>query len=282
MPYSIKQILSNAADKLNKLGINNPGLDARVLLQHILDKPYEYLLINHYKQLNQLEIEAFEKALARRLNQEPIAYIIGVKEFYSREFIVNNHVLIPRADTELLVDVALSLLKKPSLREETVSFDEAIQLKNSDLQNFFITSSGFSRRFAPRNDDSGIHRPIHSRNDEYTEILELGTGSGCIAISLLLELPNSTVTATDISLDAIEVAKSNASKHQVTDRLDIIQSNWFENIGNKKFDLIVSNPPYIAETEKPEMAIETINYEPQLALFAEEDGLEAYKIIAAN
>ncbi|HJD55336.1 MAG TPA: bifunctional peptide chain release factor N(5)-glutamine methyltransferase PrmC/tRNA (guanosine(46)-N7)-methyltransferase TrmB [Rickettsia endosymbiont of Pyrocoelia pectoralis] len=260
MQYSIKQILSEATDKLNKIGINNPGLDARVLLQYILDKPYEYLLINQDKQLNQLELEAFEKVLARRLKHEPIAYIVGAKEFYSREFIVNKYVLIPRSDTELLVDIALSLLKKPSLRatKRSVAISEILPEIASSTPT------------------------VSSRNDKLLSILELGVGSGCIAISLLCELPNAKVTATDISLDAIEVAKNNAVKHQVTDRLDIIQSDWFKNIGNRKFDFIVSNPPYIAEAEKPEVAIETINCEPHLALFAEEDGLEAYKIIAGN
>jgi len=231
MQYSIKQVLSDATDKLNKIGINSPQLEARILLQYVTNKPLQYLLINLDEQLNKTEIEAFETVLERRLKHEPVAYILGTKEFYSREFIVNKHVLIPRSDTEVLVDV--------------VKLDSVVK---------------------PRNDN----------------ILELGTGSGCIAISLLLELPNSKVVATDISLDAIEVAKSNALKHHVTDRIQIIHSNWFENIKNQKFDFIVSNPPYISNTEKSEMAIETINYEPSIALFADEDGLQAYLLIAEN
>lgn len=122
-----------------------------------------------------------------------------------------------------------------------------------------------------------------SRNDgNNIKILELGTGSGCIAISLLCELPNARVVATDIILDAIEVARNNALKHHVMDRIQIIQSNWFENIEDQKFDFIVSNPPYISHSEKSEMAIETINYEPSIALFAEEEGLQAYILIAKN
>ncbi|MFV9922884.1 MAG: protein-(glutamine-N5) methyltransferase, release factor-specific, partial [Rickettsia conorii subsp. raoultii] len=105
MQCSIKKILSDATDKLNKIGISSPQLEARILLQHVINKPIEYLLINLDEQLNEAEIEAFEKLLERRLKHEPIVYITGVKEFYSREFIVNKHVLIPRSDTEVLVDV---------------------------------------------------------------------------------------------------------------------------------------------------------------------------------
>ncbi len=259
MQCSIKQILSNATDRLNKIGISSPQLEARILLRHVINKPIEYLLINLDEQLNEAEIEAFEKLLERRLKHEPIAYITGVKEFYSREFIVNKHVLIPRSDTEVLVEIVLGLLK-PSLRATERS----------------VAISGILPEIASSTPMAS------SRNDEYTKILELGTGSGCIAISLLCELPNANVIATDISLDAIEIIKSNAAKYEVMDRLQVIHSDWFENLGKQKFDLIVSNPPYISHNEKSEMAIETINYEPSIALFAEEDGLQCYKTIAGN
>ncbi|HJD62953.1 MAG TPA: bifunctional peptide chain release factor N(5)-glutamine methyltransferase PrmC/tRNA (guanosine(46)-N7)-methyltransferase TrmB [Rickettsia endosymbiont of Degeeriella rufa] len=249
MQYSIQEFLNGGAYKLQQIGVSNPKLEARILLQHAINKSYEYLLANPEKQLNQLEIETFEKALAKRLKHEPIAYILGTTEFYSREFIVNKHVLIPRNDTEILVDAVLQCHSRAGGNPEKKQLDSVVK---------------------PRND-------IKSSN-----ILELGTGSGCISISLLLELPNSQITATDISIDAIEVTKSNAIKHNVTDRLQIIYSDWFESLKKQKFDLIVSNPPYISINEKPEMAIETINYEPSIALFAEEGGLLSYKIIAEN
>ncbi|MCC8462562.1 MAG: bifunctional peptide chain release factor N(5)-glutamine methyltransferase PrmC/tRNA (guanosine(46)-N7)-methyltransferase TrmB [Rickettsia endosymbiont of Ecitomorpha arachnoides] len=251
MQCSIKQILSNATDKLNKIGISSSQLEARILLRYIINKPIEYLLINLDEQLNEAEIEAFEKLLERRLKHEPIAYIIGAKEFYSREFIVNKHVLIPRNDTEVLVDVVVKLAM--SLRGLTTESKKSFVKKLDSVVE-------------PRNDN----------------ILELGTGSGCIAISLLCELPNARVVATDISLDAIEVARNNALKYHVTDRIQIIHSDWLKNLGKQKFDFIVSNPPYISADEKPEMALETLNHEPHLALFAEEDGLQACRIIAEN
>ncbi|MGL4226689.1 MAG: bifunctional peptide chain release factor N(5)-glutamine methyltransferase PrmC/tRNA (guanosine(46)-N7)-methyltransferase TrmB, partial [Rickettsia sp.] len=211
------------------------------------------------EQLNQSEIEAFEKLLERRLKHEPIAYITGVKEFYSREFIVNKHVLIPRSDTELLVEIVLGLLK-PSLRATKRSV--AISGILPEIASSTLMAS--------------------SRNDKLFSILELGTGSGCIAISLLCELPNAKAVATDISLDAIEVARNNALKRQVSNRIKIIHSDWFKNIKEEKFDFIVSNPPYISQTETANIAVETINYEPHLALFAEQEDLQAYYIIAQN
>ncbi|KJV81744.1 protein-(glutamine-N5) methyltransferase, release factor-specific [Rickettsia hoogstraalii str. RCCE3] len=265
MQPSIKQILSKATDKLNKIGINPPQLEVRILLQHVINKPIEYLLINLDEQLSEAEIEAFEKLLERRLKHEPIAYITGVKEFYSREFIVNKHVLIPRNDTEVLVDVVLDLLKEHIYKSSLRATERSVAISGSLLE---IASS--TPMASSRNDGNNI------------KILELGTGSGCIAISLLCELPNARVVATDISLDAIEVARNNALKHHVMDRIQIIQSNWFENIEDQKFDFIVSNPPYISHSEKSEMAIETINYEPSIALFAEEEGLQAYILIAKN
>ncbi|MFP3011980.1 MAG: bifunctional peptide chain release factor N(5)-glutamine methyltransferase PrmC/tRNA (guanosine(46)-N7)-methyltransferase TrmB [Rickettsia sp.] len=254
MQYSIKQVLSKATDKLNKIGINSPQLEARILLRYVINKPIEYLLINLDEQLNEAEIEAFEKLLERRLKHEPIAYITGVKEFYSREFIVNKHVLIPRNDTEVLVDVVSQCHSRVGRNPKKKRLDS--RFRGDDIRE--------------------------TCNDKLFSILELGTGSGCIAISLLCELPNANVIATDISLDAIEVARNNALKYHVTDRIQVIHSNWFENIEDQKFDFIVSNPPYISHSEKSEMAIETINYEPSIALFAEEDGLQAYRLIAEN
>ena len=259
MQYPITQILSNAIDKLKKIGINSPQLEARILLRHVINKPIEYLLINLDELLNEAEIETFEKLLERRLKHEPIAYITGVKEFYSHEFIVNKHVLIPRSDTEVLVEIVLGLLK-PSLRTNEIS--AAISGKIPEIASSAPT--------------------VSSCNDQFLNILELGTGSGCIVISILCELPNAKAVALDISLEAIEVSRSNAIKHHVMDRIQIIHSDWFENLGKQKFDLIVSNPPYISHSEKSEMAIETINYEPSVALFAEEGGLQAYFIIAKD
>lgn len=227
---SIKQSLLKAANMLKLKGIISASLEAKLLLQHALDKSTEYLLINADENLSKEVSNKFWSFVDRRLKFEPIAYILGSREFYSRKFIVSKDVLIPRADTELLIDIAKKICCGKELKE----------------------------------------------------ILELGTGSGCIAISLLVEIPCSILIATDISPGAIKIAQLNASWHKVEENIQIIQSNWFEELLEKKFDLIVSNPPYIAKNEIADIAIETLNYEPFIALFAKKNGLDAYYTIAEN
>ncbi|WP_375331779.1 peptide chain release factor N(5)-glutamine methyltransferase [Candidatus Tisiphia endosymbiont of Temnostethus pusillus] len=230
---NIKESLIYAASKLQTVGIKSANLESRILMQHVTGKSIEYLLARSEERLTELEQIIFKNLVNRRILLEPIAYIIGYKEFYGYQFIIDNKVLIPRQDTEIIVDAIL---------------------KNVKLK--------------------GIET-----NAELT-ILELGTGSGCIALSLLLEMPNSNVTATDISNEAIAIASQNAIKHKVYDRFKIINSNWFDNLEKQEFDIIVSNPPYISFDDTVYMSPETLKYEPHLALFAEDNGLASYYIIA--
>lgn len=223
---NVRTALSLAINHLNQIGIENPSLEARMLLAHAFEKNIEYILINSSEELNQQKEECFSELLRRRTNLEPIAYILGIKEFYGREFEVNNKVLIPRPATEILVDTILTT------------------------------------------------------NFKSPNILELGTGSGCIIITLLLEQQVSTAVASDISLDALLVAEKNAVAYDVLDKLTLLQSDWLEKIEAQKFDIIISNPPYISIEEQQYMAQETLLFEPEIALFSEEDGLQSYFAIA--
>ncbi|MFU7502592.1 MAG: peptide chain release factor N(5)-glutamine methyltransferase [Candidatus Tisiphia sp.] len=227
---NIKESLIYAASKLQTVGIKSANLESRILMQHVTGKSIEYLLARSEERLTELEQIIFKNLVNRRILLEPIAYIIGYKEFYGYQFIIDNKVLIPRQDTEVLVHAILSDIK--------------INVKLA--------------------------------------ILELGTGSGCIAVSLLLEMLNDNinVTATDISNEAIAIASQNAIKHKVSDRFKIINSNWFDNLEKQEFDIIVSNPPYISFDDTVYMSPETLKYEPHLALFAEDNGLTSYYIIA--
>jgi release factor glutamine methyltransferase len=227
---NIQNSLINAARKLQSAGIQSINLEARILLQHATKKPIEYLLARSDEELPEKQKIIFEELINRRISLEPIAYITGFKEFYGYEFIVNKNVLIPRQDTEIIIEAIL--------------------------------------------DNNGT--------DSTIKLLDLGTGSGCIAISLLLAMPNAKVIATDISNEAIIIATQNATKHGVSDRLQIINSNWFENLEDQKFDIIVSNPPYISKDEINYIAPETLKYEPNLALFAQDNGLSAYHSIAKD
>jgi release factor glutamine methyltransferase len=188
-------------------------------------------LIAHPELILSAEIaEKYHDLIKRRLNFEPVAYLIGKKEFFALEFIVNPYVLVPRPETELLVEHALK----------------------------FVEGSKGAVRVA-----------------------DLGTGSGCIAVSLAIELKRSgrpfEVIAIDSSREALDVARQNASLHAVADRIEFICTDWFAGINSSPFNLIVSNPPYIAEGD-PEVSPET-RHEPVQALFSGTDGLEAVKIL---
>ncbi|WP_341764312.1 peptide chain release factor N(5)-glutamine methyltransferase [Candidatus Tisiphia endosymbiont of Beris chalybata] len=228
---TIQELLIYGARKLEAVGINTANLESRILMQYITNQPIEYLLARFEEVLPLYQQIKFGELINRRLTLEPIAYIIGTKEFYGYQFIVNNKVLIPRQDTEILVEAVLN--EQNSLGVETT-------------------------------------------------ILELGTGSGCIAISLLLERRDIKATATDISQDALVIATHNAKRHNVLTRLSIIHSDWFQNLAEQKCDIIVSNPPYISYNDRRYMSPETLKYEPKTALFAENNGLAAYHIIAQS
>ncbi len=225
---NIKEALIDATSKLQLVAINSASLESRILLQYATGKSIEYLLARFEQELPELEQITFTKLVSRRMVLEPIAYIIGSKEFYGYEFLVDDNVLIPRQDTEILIDAVLN----------------------------------------------------NCTQKEELQILELGIGSGCIAISLLLKMSNAYLTATDISDKAINMARQNALKHQVSGRLKIINSDWFTNLEPQKFDIIISNPPYISYDDTANMSIETLKYEPNLALFADDNGLAFYYIIA--
>ena len=167
----------------------------------------------------------FEKLLKRRLAGEPIQYIIGETEFYRLPFRVTRDVLIPRPETEHLVEKAIELVH-------------------------------------------GLSRP---------RIVDVGTGFGAIAIALAHELPQATVTAIDVSAPALEIAKDNAVRNGVADRIQFTLGDLLAPVAREQFDLLVSNPPYVATSERDTLDVEVRDYEPPIALFAGEDGLSIYR-----
>ena len=222
----IKQALILAAGKCQNS--STPNLDARVILCKVLSLSYEQLLVRYDNVLSALEEKEFLRLVDRRLSMEPIAYIIGKQEFYGRDFVVDKGVLIPRPETELLVDSII--------------------------------------------EDYNIHHL-----DKNIKILELGTGSGAISVSIANEILKAEIFAVDISSEALKIAQINAYNHKVNERIKFIQSDWFSNVGGR-YDYIVSNPPYIDYNEKS-VATGTRLFEPKLALYANDNGLAAYKAI---
>jgi release factor glutamine methyltransferase len=205
-------------------------LESRILLASILKTTQEGLLIRYNEPISQEEEKTFYEHIKCRKALEPIAYIVGKKEFYGRDFIVNKHVLIPRPETELIIDrVVLE----------------------------------YQKNFA----------------DKEVTILDLGTGSGAIAVTLATLIPQAKIVAIDISDEALALAAENAKLHGAITQIQFIKSDWYSNLPGKKFDFIISNPPYISPDNKIYMAQETILYEPEHALFAVENGLINYRKI---
>ena len=198
-------------------------LDSEILLSKTLNKTREEILTNIEQKIDKKKVLLFKKYLQRRSKNEPIAYILGEKEFWSSAFYVNNNTLIPRPETELLVDKLLEIYKNKNI-----------------------------------------------------SILDIGTGSGCIIVSLLINLKSSIGFGVDISKDAISIATKNSIKHELANRIKFLTLS-FEKIFNKKFDLIVSNPPYIERKDIKNLSDDIKKYEPRMALDGGNDGLDLIK-----
>ena len=218
--------MSSIAAALARTRQSIPVAEARLLLRHLLNQGAAWLEAHRDEALDAAVADALAALVARRAGGEPIAYLVGRREFYGRDFAVAPAVLIPRPETELLVDLAKAAAAAVP---------------------------------APR-------------------ILDLGTGSGCLAVTLALELPGAEVTALDASSDALAVARHNADR--LAARVCFIHSDWFAALAGRRFDLIVANPPYIADGD-PHLAAGDLRFEPASALASGSDGLAAIRRIVA-
>ena len=223
----IKELLNRAVYKLKDAKIEQPILKARILMQYTLKKPREYLIVYDDKELSKKQEERFMQNIERLIAGTPLQHITQSQEFMKMNFFVNEDVLIPRADTEVLVEEVIEITKR-------------------------------------------LTRP---------KILDLCTGSGAIAVSIAKYAKNALVYASDISKNAIEVAKKNARTNNVENRIEFIKSDLFEDIPKMKFDIIVSNPPYIRKSEIKGLQKE-VQMEPQIALDGGIDGLDFYRKIS--
>ncbi|MCF7792548.1 MAG: peptide chain release factor N(5)-glutamine methyltransferase [Candidatus Cloacimonetes bacterium] len=218
----ILNLLEQAKNSLKQAGSTNPKLDAELIISHFTGINRLELNLHADDEVSEESQIKIKKAIQRRIDHEPIQYILGETEFYGLQIKVNPSVLIPRPETELLVE------------------------------------------------------KIIDENPAEKSILEIGSGSGCIAITLKKLLPDSSVTATDISGKALKTTQENAETNQT--EIDFIQSDLFDNISGR-FDLIVSNPPYIPKDEYKKLSTEIKKFEPESALLANEDGIYFYRQI---
>jgi len=215
----MNNLIKESLIKLKQKNITSPELDLRILLKHSSKKNDEIILSN--LNVDNIDIVKFKSYLQKRINRQPIAKIIKNKPFWKNDFYVNNFVLDPRPETELIIEEVLNIYRNKNLK---------------------------------------------------LKILDIGTGSGCIAISLAKEFKNASITAIDISKEALEVAEKNLKIHNCYNQIQLKMID-FKNI-NSKFDLIVSNPPYLTNEQFNNADPEVKNFEPKIALIGGEDGLK--------
>ncbi|MEO8004248.1 MAG: peptide chain release factor N(5)-glutamine methyltransferase [Betaproteobacteria bacterium] len=224
MKSTVEGLLAGAADTL---ATDEGRRDAQVLLGHVLGVSRAWLVAHDGDAVDDSTVEAFRKLILLRHDGEPVAYLLGVREFHGLDFRVTPDVLIPRPETETLVDAGLEKLDAMPGRK----------------------------------------------------VLDLGTGSGCVAVSIAFERPAAQVTAIDLSADALDVARSNATA--LGQKVEFLQGRWFVPLAQRRFDLIVSNPPYVAAGD-PHLRQGDLRFEPIAALISGPDGLNDIRVIVGG
>ena len=227
----LKDALTSAIERLTAAQVGSPRLNAELLLMFTLGCDRAYLFAHPERELTSEEQARYEGSLSQRVRGVPAQYITGHQEFWGMDFIVTPAVLIPRPETEHVIETVLQLVKK----------------------------------------NNGGRTPSSGGP---TRIVDVGTGSGCIALVLAKELPDAKIHATDISSAALEVAHANAARHQLENRIHFHQADLLQGFDPAGFDFVASNPPYVGESEEDEVQLEVRKFEPRNAVFAGHTGLE--------
>lgn len=249
--------------ELDRAGVRDARWDAELLLRHCAGVSRAQFLAYPERALNEQQIERFRAAIWERSVGVPVQYIVGSTEFYGREFVVTPAVLIPRPDTEVLVEEAIRRLSALSSQLSK----EGLQPPASSLQ--------------PLEQSTVNSQPSTPLQSPPLQLLDLCTGSGCIGLSIAVERGDANVTLGDISGEALEVARTNAERLGLAARVEIVRGDLFAPVRGRKFDVIVSNPPYISTEEIPTLDME-VQSEPILALDGGPDGLQFYRRIASE
>jgi release factor glutamine methyltransferase len=227
MPRTLKDAVLEITNTLKQARVDNPRLDARILVAHVLNADTSVTFLRNDMQLTEKQTQTLDGLVARRLAREPVSRIVGTREFWGMPFEVTPATLDPRADTEVLVSAVI------------------------DHKQRIGTS-------APR-------------------ILDLGTGTGCITLALLQNLPDATAVAVDIDETTLAVARRNAAANAFAGRIQFARMSWAEALAGP-FDVIVSNPPYLNADDMVQLSPE-VRYDPERALFGGADGLDCYRTI---
>ena len=226
-PWRIIDVINWGVDYFENKSLENPRLEIEIFLQHILDCKKIDLYINFENEVSAPDLKKLKGYIKRRLENEPSQYIVGRSNFYGRNFYVDNNVLIPRPETEILINECI----------------EFLSMKNNP------------------------------------EIIDIGTGSGCIGITLAKEIPSSNVIAIDFSEKALAVAEENAKNIGIKN-IDFVKSDFLKQSINLRADLLVSNPPYIPKEDISNLMSDVKEYEPREALTDNLDGLEFYRVFS--
>jgi release factor glutamine methyltransferase len=226
-------------------------MNAELLIMFTLDCNRAYLYAHPERELTADELQRYDEALARRATGVPAQYITGHQEFWGLDLIVSPAVLIPRPETEHVVETVLGLVP----RDESKQSQDQKQNQRQDQKQ--------DQR--PR---TGVSAPHELR------IVDVGTGSGAIALALAKELPFAEIHATDISAEALEVARANAARHELASRINFHQADLLSGLPHEEFDFVVSNPPYVGESEEDSVQLEVRKFEPRNSVFAGPTGLE--------
>ena len=230
---TVLEVITKSAEFLAKKGVESPRLQTELLLAHVLQLPRMKLYLNFERKLTEPELDSLRKLVQRRGQREPLQHIIGTTSFCGLEMMVNNHVLVPRPETELLAEAGWQFLS--------------------------------------------------TLNSQPSTALDFGTGSGCIAISLATKCAATRVIALDISAEALAVATENATRNNVAARIEFRHGDGFAVLKEgERFDLIVSNPPYIASAEIERLQPEVRDHDPRGALDGGDDGLDFYRRLASE
>ncbi|MBZ5631072.1 MAG: peptide chain release factor N(5)-glutamine methyltransferase [Acidobacteriia bacterium] len=260
----MKEALRAAVAMLEENRVGSARMNAEVLLMFVLGCDRAYLYAHPERELSAEEIERYDETLATRARGVPSQYIVGHQEFWGLDFIVGPAVLIPRPETEHLVEAVLELCKKlphpisPTSGETRVG--QPPSLARDDI-----------RIFQPRiRDDIPVFHP---------RIVDVGTGSGCVALALASELPQAEIHATEISEAALEIARANAARLALDHRVTFHLADLLQGVPGR-FDIIASNPPYVGESEYDKVQLEVRKYEPRGAVFAGPEGMDVIRRLA--
>ena len=273
---TVLEAIQKSTEFLAKKGVESPRLQTELLLAHRLKLPRMKLYLNFERALTPAETDGLREFIKRRGQREPLQHIIGSTSFCGFEIAVHRHALVPRPETELLAESGWNFLST-------------------------LNPSAFAESF-------GATSPKRSEGGQPSTVLDFGTGTGCIAIALTAKCPSVKVVATDVSADALALARENAARHNAAERIEFVQTDGFAALHNESeggaprrpdsskeewgsrssplrkmdFDLIISNPPYIPSAEIATLEPEVRDFDPRAALDGGVDGLDFYRKLAVE